>query len=104
MKKKIMQKVAVISDVICDICQNSVINDFENVLGQSGRKFKPRAIAAQFGYGSNKDGQKFNFDFCEQCFDKLLSQIDEMKKLYRQMKCILKSLILDSTNNCNTRS
>ena len=28
---------------------------------------------AQFGYFSNKDGMKYFFDLCEECYDKMVS-------------------------------
>lgn len=36
-------------------------------------------LTADFGYGSKRDGEVFNSDFCEDCFDKLLMKIEEIK-------------------------
>ncbi|MBD5396424.1 MAG: hypothetical protein HDR23_10330 [Lachnospiraceae bacterium] len=29
---------------------------------------------SQFGYFSNKDGMKYSFDLCEECYDKMIAE------------------------------
>lgn len=57
-----------LSDVICDICSRSCLKSEDDM---NSAEFA--VIKAQWGYWSRKDGQNFNLDVCEDCFDKIIS-------------------------------
>lgn len=64
-----------IADVVCDICKKSCIKCFDDV------GFAEYAtIEARWGYCSKKDGEKFESEICEDCFDKLIDFIESLKK------------------------
>lgn len=52
--------------VICNQCKKEL--KVENGIVKEGC-FQGEA---QFGYFSKKDGRKYSFDLCEDCFDKML--------------------------------
>lgn len=38
-------------------------------------------LKAEFGYGSERDGERARFDFCERCFKEVEMKIEELKRL-----------------------
>ena len=55
--------------ITCDSCSKEI--DFQSRLEEVIE------INHSFGYGSNgKDGDEYNFDLCENCFDKIISSFD----------------------------
>src|SRR5690554_3675109 len=84
MKEKSVQVTQVVSDITCDICGQSVVNESQKNNMTNLDSFAEYArLVADFGYGSSRDGEKFQFDFCESCFDDLLSKINELKAFRR---------------------
>ena len=69
--KKIM--VDVMSDIVCDICDESCSEP------QSGL-IEYAVLEALWGYYSKKDGERYECMMCEDCFDKIVSFIDSIKK------------------------
>lgn len=81
MKKYSVNVTQTVSDITCDICGQSVVNKYLMSQMTNLDNFVEYArLNADFGYGSKKDGEKLQFDFCEACFDDLLVQIKELKK------------------------
>lgn len=70
--KKIAEKtIEVIDDVVCDICNKSCKDCHENMESAS--------LTAYWGYSSKKDGQQYEVDICENCFDKTLEFFAKLK-------------------------
>ncbi|MCH8501555.1 MAG: hypothetical protein LAT77_06550 [Aliidiomarina sp.] len=85
MKEKSVQVTQVVSDITCDICGQSVVNESQKNNMTNLDSFAEYArLVAEFGYGSSRDGEKFHFDFCEGCFDDLLVKINELKRLHNK--------------------
>lgn len=59
-----------IDDIICDICGNSCK---KNIDIESAKLF------AHWGYDSKKDGDVYDIDLCENCFDKTLKYLLEIR-------------------------
>lgn len=51
-----------LKEVICDSCKNSCKKEFD---------FEYATLNAHWGYGSKKDGDVYQIDLCEDCFDKI---------------------------------
>lgn len=80
MKEHSVQVTQVVSDITCDICGQSVVSKSQKSNLANLDNFTEYArLVAEFGYGSKRDGDKFQFDFCEDCFDELLGKINELK-------------------------
>lgn len=80
MKEHSVQVTQVVSDITCDICGQSVVKETQKSNMANLDNFTEYArLVAEFGYGSKRDGEKFQFDFCEDCFDELLGKINELK-------------------------
>ena len=71
MKKIANKTIEVIDDIICDICGNNCKDKLENI--------ESAALTAYWGYTSRKDGQQFELDICENCFDKLIKFLSDLK-------------------------
>lgn len=73
-----------VSDITCDICEQSVVDKHKlNQMKHLDNFVEYARLIAEFGYGSKRDGEKLQFDFCEMCFDDLLVQIKALKELKR---------------------
>ncbi|WP_369812635.1 hypothetical protein [Alkalimonas collagenimarina] len=80
MKEHSVQVTRVVSDITCDICGQSVVNEAQkNNMANLDSFAEYARLVAEFGYGSKRDGEKFQFDFCEGCFEDLLSKINKLK-------------------------
>lgn len=80
MKEHSVQVTQVVSDITCDVCGQSVVNEaHKNNMANLDNFVEYTRLVAEFGYGSKRDGEKFQFDFCEDCFDALLGKINELK-------------------------
>ena len=53
----------VLSDIICDICGKSCIDEHSN-------------WSANWGYSSHKDGETWDCDLCEDCSEKIREYIE----------------------------
>jgi hypothetical protein len=72
--KKILKDVT--SDIVCDICGKSCVD--ERWGGVDAAEFA--TLEAIWGYCSKKDGEKYGCEMCEDCFDKVKSYIDTIKQ------------------------
>ncbi|RUO35705.1 MULTISPECIES: hypothetical protein [Aliidiomarina] len=80
MKKETNQATTVIEDIICDICGESVIPNVLKKHLKNANDFSDYAkLTASFGYGSKRDGERFDFDFCESCFEKIRAKVRELQ-------------------------
>lgn len=64
-----------ISDIICDVCSRSCLKSPE---APYSAEFA--SLNAEWGYWSQKDGQKCNLDMCEDCFDKIMSFVKSISE------------------------
>lgn len=71
--KEILKKE--VSDIVCDICKKSCVRYEDNI-----DSAEYGTIEAYWGYFSKKDGETFNCEICEDCFDKVISFLEELKK------------------------
>lgn len=55
MEIKQLQQVEAMTDVVCDVCNQSTTLEFAN-------------LSAHWGYGSTYDGERYEFQLCEKCF------------------------------------
>lgn len=53
-----------IVDVLCDICGKSCKDEYD-------MNYEYSQLIACWGYGSRKDTESWNFNFCEECSDKI---------------------------------
>lgn len=58
-----------IVDIKCDIC-GKTCND--------GINYQHATLSAEWGYGSTKDGTRWDADFCESCSDQLKTVIENI--------------------------
>lgn len=80
MKEHSVQVTQVVSDINCDICGQSVVNEaYKNNMANLDNFAEYARLVAEFGFGSKRDGEKFQFDFCEDCFEDLLVKVNELK-------------------------
>ncbi len=61
-----------LKDIKCDFCETSC----KTSLGD----YEFAQLSASWGYSSKKDGEEYNFDICENCFDKILEFAKTLKK------------------------
>lgn len=54
-----------ITKVICNMCKKEI--EVKNGIPEE----EMLSVEQQWGYNSNKDGEKHSFDICEECYDKL---------------------------------
>ena len=55
MEIKQLKQVEVVTDVVCDVCNQSTKLEFGT-------------LSAHWGYGSKHDGERHELQLCEQCF------------------------------------
>lgn len=60
----------VVTDIICDICGKSCLKSNKK-LPDAIHSAEYSEMKANWGYYSNKDGDVWNFNFCEICSDML---------------------------------
>lgn len=73
--KKAIKKV--LKDIICDICGKSCIDPICGLQDVGMAEYA--TLEALWGYCSKKDGESYNCDLCEDCFDKIKIYIDSIK-------------------------
>lgn len=56
-----------ITKVICNMCKKEI--EVKNGMPEE----EMLSVEKQWGYYSNKDGEKHSFDICEECYDKLVT-------------------------------
>ncbi|HAB86523.1 MAG TPA: hypothetical protein DCF77_15460 [Pseudomonas sp.] len=65
MKIVALETVAMVSDVLCDVCSESTrVEGYGTQLG---------VLRASWGYGSSHDGESYEVHLCENCFFRTLS-------------------------------
>ena len=55
MEIKQLKQVEVVTDVVCDVCNQSTQLEFAT-------------LSANWGYGSKHDGERYELQLCEKCF------------------------------------
>ena len=63
--------------VICDMCQ-------QDIQGLMGSQPDYVQVRHEFGYGSDKDGDYWEFDLCETCLEKLIDTAGIKARKYTQ--------------------
>lgn len=74
---KILEKrlVETVVDRVCDVCQKSVFIDINS------DSFEECAtLSAEWGFGSEQDGNCYHIDLCENCFNSTLSMLKDRRK------------------------
>lgn len=71
MKKIASKTIEVIDDVSCDVCGKNCKDGLENI--------ESALLTAYWGFTSKKDGQNYEIDICEECFDKTLEYLSKLK-------------------------
>jgi len=71
MKIEKTKKVKIVDEIICDICGSSCKD--ANVGNEHA------SLVAHWGYASRKDESKYDIDFCENCFDKLIKYLKKIR-------------------------
>ena len=67
--------VEVVVDRVCDVCNESVMNE----IGK--QKYEECAeLIANWGYGSKDDGKSYQIDLCESCFKVALSALRDHRR------------------------
>jgi len=69
--KEVKRKVE--DKVYCDLCGQSC------TLDQFGSEYA--TLEAIWGYGSKKDGEKFDIQICENCFNETLNWMKEKRRI-----------------------
>ena len=57
--------------VTCDMCKRK-LDDFED----------PIKIVHQFGYGTEYDGERWEFEICEECLIKIVKENNINKRIF----------------------
>lgn len=68
----------VLVDIICDICGTSCRTECSDMAGDSSM-VERATLEAAWGYCSLKDGERYNCDMCEKCFDKIRAFIESLR-------------------------
>lgn len=72
MKTYKKKTVKVTDDVYCDMCGLSTTN-----IPQIGPDYA--TLEVSWGYGSSKDGTKYDIQFCQDCFNEILETIKQKR-------------------------
>lgn len=68
MKIMTLQTIEVVSDVVCDVCGNSTTKE-------KGYAPEFATLQANWGYGSDHDGERYEIHLCEGCFFSILAAL-----------------------------
>ena len=73
MKVITKQEVDVVSDIRCDICDESCspVEGYDPLYG---------TLSAKWGYGSRHDGENYELHLCESCFFQALANLQEQRR------------------------
>jgi|JTFO01.1.fsa_nt_gb hypothetical protein len=74
MKIMTSQTIEVVSDVVCDVCGNSTTKE-------KGYAPEFATLQADWGYGSDHDGEQYKVHLCETCFFSTLATLKEQRRL-----------------------
>ncbi|MDY6468301.1 hypothetical protein SKM57_06840 [Acinetobacter faecalis] len=73
MDVKEIKSIEVITDVLCDICDQSTKLEFAT-------------LCANWGYYSKSDGERYKLQLCEKCFFNVLAILKNQRKLLNSDK------------------
>lgn len=73
MDVKEIKSIEVITDVLCDICDQSTKLEFAT-------------LSANWGYYSQSDGERYKLQLCEKCFFNILAILKNQRKLLNSDK------------------
>ena len=76
MKTFKLQQKEILDRIFCDVCGECCTDD--NCGTESA------TLSAQWGYLSKKDGQTYQIDLCENCFDMTLKFLKEQRKGFNE--------------------
>ena len=73
MKIVTKQEVDVVSDIRCDVCDESCspVEGYDPLYG---------TLSAKWGYGSTHDGEAYEVHLCESCFFQTLANLQEQRR------------------------
>ena len=73
MKIMTKQEVDVVSDIRCDVCDESCspVEGYDPLYG---------TLSAKWGYGSRHDGESYEVHLCESCFFQALASLQEQRR------------------------
>lgn len=69
--RKITKEIEEVEDIICDICGKSCRDKYD-------MNYEYSTLSASWGYGSHKDTEQWQGDFCENCSDKIKEFIESL--------------------------
>ena len=67
MEIKQLEQVEVMTDVVCDVCNQSTKLEFAT-------------LSAHWGYGSTNDGERYELQLCEKCFFYALATLKKERR------------------------
>ena len=79
MKKYKKVKKDQLFDIVCDICGVGCRNECSEAVEDAGF-VEYATLEALWGYCSGKDGEHYVCEMCEDCFDRIKSYIDSIRK------------------------
>lgn len=75
MEMKAIQPIEVITDILCDVCDQSTKHELDGT-----HLFEVGQLKANWGYGSKHDGERYQLDLCESCFFYAISVLKREKR------------------------
>jgi hypothetical protein len=70
MKKYVKKTIDDLDDITCDVCKSSCKKHYN---------IESATLSAYWGYDSKRDGEAFDIDICESCFDKLIKFMSDLR-------------------------
>ena len=86
--KEVQTKQQVPDKMICDRCKAEVHDKFGGGVGVGQEDFIE--VRHEFGYGSDKDGEFWEFDLCEKCFEETIKEMHISVRKYSQSEFMKK--------------
>lgn len=65
-----------VSDIVCDVCGRSCLTDCS--MGDPAMA-EYATLEAQWGYCSKRDGERYQCEMCEDCFERVSAFVDSLK-------------------------
>lgn len=69
-----------VSDIVCDVCGRSCLSDCSRAMGGGASAAEYATLEGIWGYCSGRDGERYICEMCEDCFGKVSSFIDSLKR------------------------
>lgn len=85
MRKYKTRQVKALIDIYCDICNKRCKRDSDWIAVADAdaplteKDFELATLSATWGYNSRKDGESYHADICENCFDKVVAHINQLR-------------------------